>query len=61
VDQLRAPGRMFIPVDDDDSGSGQHVWTIDKDEKGNVSKKKLFGVCYVPLTDAPKSLMPTIR
>lgn len=54
VDQLRAPGRMFIPVDDGDDGWGQHVWAIDKDDKGEVTKKKLFGVRYVPLTDAPK-------
>ncbi len=51
--QLRSPGRMFIPVDDDDSGSGQHVWLVDKNAEGQVTKKKLFGVRYVPLTDAP--------
>ena len=45
--------RMFIPVDDDDAGWSQHVWNIDKDKDGNVSKKKLFGVRYVPLTDPP--------
>lgn len=44
---------MFIPVDDDEDGWSQHVWNIDKDENGNVTKKKLFGVRYVPLTDAP--------
>ncbi|KAF8343104.1 protein-L-isoaspartate O-methyltransferase, partial [Cantharellus anzutake] len=47
VDQLASPGRMFIPV----GTSDQHVWQIDKDEDGNVSKKVLFGVLYVPLTD----------
>jgi len=55
IDQLRAPGRMFIPVDADASGWSQHVWTIDKDADGNVSRKKLFGVRYVPLTDAPRN------
>jgi len=54
VEQLRAPGRMFIPVDDGADGWEQHVWLVDKDEKGEVRKKKLFGVRYVPLTDAPK-------
>lgn len=54
VQQLRVPGRMFIPVDDDEGGWEQFVWTVDKDEQGNVTKKKLFGVRYVPLTDAPK-------
>lgn len=45
---------MFIPVDDDESGYRQHIWVVDKDEKGEVKKKKLYGVSYVPLTDAPK-------
>ncbi|KAK4153439.1 hypothetical protein C8A00DRAFT_43622 [Chaetomidium leptoderma] len=52
--QLKAPGRMFIPVDDEPGGYGQHIWCVDKDEKGEVTKRKLFGVRYVPLTDAPK-------
>ncbi len=55
VDQLRAPGRMFIPVDADSYGGEQHVWTIDKNAEGIVTRKKLFGVRYVPLTDAPRS------
>ncbi|KAK0373181.1 hypothetical protein CLIM01_09458, partial [Colletotrichum limetticola] len=54
VDQLRAPGRMFIPVEDD-NGYDQYVWAIDKKEDGSVVKEKLFGVRYVPLTDAPKA------
>ncbi|OWZ50623.1 protein-L-isoaspartate O-methyltransferase [Cryptococcus neoformans var. grubii Br795] len=50
VDQLAKPGRMFIPV-----GKGsQDVWQIDKSANGDVTKKKLFGVMYVPLTDADK-------
>jgi protein-L-isoaspartate(D-aspartate) O-methyltransferase len=44
---------MFIPVDDE-KGWGQHIYVVDKDEKGDVTKKKLYGVSYVPLTDAPK-------
>ncbi|KAL1849863.1 hypothetical protein Daus18300_013120 [Diaporthe australafricana] len=54
VGQLRAPGRMFIPVDDEDGTGGQHIWTVEKDGDGVVTKKRLFGVRYVPLTDAPK-------
>lgn len=59
VDQLRAPGRMFIPVDDEEdamfgNGGGQHVWAVDKDAEGKVTKKKLFAVRYVPLTDGPE-------
>ncbi|KAK1752870.1 hypothetical protein QBC47DRAFT_453576 [Echria macrotheca] len=53
--QLGSPGRMFIPVDDDSGGWSQHVWCVDKDGEGKVSRKKLFGVRYVPLTDAPTS------
>ncbi|PMD42531.1 protein-L-isoaspartate O-methyltransferas-like protein [Hyaloscypha variabilis F] len=53
VNQLRSPGRIFIPVEDPD-GYGQHIWTVDKDANGVVTKKKLFGVRYVPLTDAPR-------
>jgi protein-L-isoaspartate(D-aspartate) O-methyltransferase len=44
---------IFIPVDDE-MGWGQHIYVVDKDEKGDVTKKKLYGVSYVPLTDAPK-------
>ncbi|KAI3400368.1 hypothetical protein diail_3385 [Diaporthe ilicicola] len=54
VSQLRSPGRMFIPVDDEEGGGGQHIWAVDKDARGEVTKKRLFGVRYVPLTDAPK-------
>lgn len=58
VTQLRAPGRMFIPVDDVEGGGkeeGQHVWAVEKDENGAVSRKRLFAVRYVPLTDGPKN------
>ncbi|KKY30345.1 putative protein-beta-aspartate methyltransferase [Diaporthe ampelina] len=54
VQQLRSPGRMFIPVDDEDGGGGQHIWAVDKDAQGEVTRKRLFSVRYVPLTDAPK-------
>ncbi|CZR57446.1 related to protein-L-isoaspartate(D-aspartate) O-methyltransferase [Phialocephala subalpina] len=52
IDQLRSPGRIFIPVEDE-RGGGQYIWTVDKDENGVVTKKRLYGVRYVPLTDAP--------
>ncbi|KAF8461070.1 protein-L-isoaspartate O-methyltransferase [Kalaharituber pfeilii] len=51
ISQLKAPGRMFIPVD---GGYSQYVWQIDKNEKGEVEKKRMYGVMYVPLTDARK-------
>ena len=50
VEQLRAPGRLFIPVGED----SQYIWVIDKKEDGSVVRNKSFGVRYVPLTDAPK-------
>merc|ERR1712093_303051 len=53
VDQLRSPGRIFIPVEDA-RGGGQYIWVVDKDANGSVTKKKTYGVRYVPLTDAPK-------
>ncbi|KAL8695393.1 MAG: hypothetical protein Q9218_000152 [Villophora microphyllina] len=50
VEQLKAPGRLFIPV-----GTGsQYIWVVDKDKDGKVKREKSFGVRYVPLTDAPK-------
>lgn len=49
VEQLRAPGRLFIPVGE----AMQYIWVIDKDENGSVRRKKTMGVRYVPLTDAP--------
>jgi len=50
VQQLRKPGRLFIPVGED----MQYIWIIDKKEDGTVVREKSFGVRYVPLTDAPK-------
>ncbi|KKK14275.1 hypothetical protein ARAM_000670 [Aspergillus rambellii] len=63
VEQLKAPGRMFIPVNADDErgalervafGGGQYIWVVDKRADGSVHKEKVFQVSYVPLTDAPK-------
>lgn len=51
TEQLKAPGRLFVPVAD---GGLQHIWVVNKNEDGSVERKKLFGVQYVPLTDAPK-------
>lgn len=49
IDQLKAPGRMFIPVEENYS---QYIWQVDKDKDGIVTKTKTYGVQYVPLTDA---------
>ena len=52
LEQLKAPGRLFIPVGD---SHAQYIWVIDKDENGNIKREKSFGVRYVPLTDEPQS------
>ncbi|EEP82111.1 protein-L-isoaspartate O-methyltransferase [Uncinocarpus reesii 1704] len=63
IDQLKAPGRMFIPVESTGEhssarlfnlGGPQYIWVVDKREDGSVHKEKVFGVNYVPLTDAPQ-------
>ncbi|KAL8851101.1 MAG: hypothetical protein Q9221_003997 [Calogaya cf. arnoldii] len=50
VEQLRSPGRLFIPVGE----WSQYIWVVDKGEDGTVKREKGYGVRYVPLTDAPK-------
>jgi len=50
VEQLASPGRMIIPV----GTYSQRLMQVDKDAKGEVTQKDLFGVVYVPLTDRPK-------
>ena len=52
IDQLDYNGRMFIPVGTYD----QWIYLVDKDSKGNVTKTKLMGVFYVPLTDKEKQV-----
>jgi protein-L-isoaspartate(D-aspartate) O-methyltransferase len=51
TEQLKAPGRLFVPVEE---GWMQHIYVVDKREDGSVERKKLYGVQYVPLTDAPE-------
>ena len=54
IDQLKSPGRMFIPVEDTGGWGSQWIWVVDKDKEGKVTRRKDMGVRYVPLTDAPK-------
>lgn len=49
VDQLKAPGRLFVPVEENGL---QHIYVIDKKADGSVTRNKEYGVRYVPLTDA---------
>lgn len=51
VDQLKVPGRLFVPVEE---GGLQHIYVVDKRQDGSVKRERLYGVRYVPLTDAPK-------
>ncbi|KAJ2021949.1 hypothetical protein GGI06_002034, partial [Coemansia sp. S85] len=51
--QLKAPGRMFVPV----GTNSQYIVVYDKDESGNVTEDRIMGVRYVPLTDAAMQLM----
>lgn len=44
--QLKKGGRMFVPIGQD--WGEQAIWQIDKLEDGQVVKKKLFGVRYIP-------------
>lgn len=40
IDQLAQPGRLFIPV-----GTGvQEIIQVDKDDRGKIQQKRLFGV-----------------
>jgi len=49
IDQLAPGGRMIIPVGP--QGGDQSLDQVDKSSDGTVSRKRLFGVMYVPLTD----------
>ncbi|KAF2121842.1 protein-L-isoaspartate O-methyltransferase [Lophiotrema nucula] len=49
-DQLKSPGRLFVPIAE---GWMQHIYVVNKNEDGSLKKERLYGVQYVPLTDAP--------
>jgi len=54
VDQLAPGGRMVIPVGEE--GGDQSLDQVEKGMDGKVTKTRLFGVRYVPLTDKEKQL-----
>jgi protein-L-isoaspartate(D-aspartate) O-methyltransferase len=48
IEQLRPGGRMILPYE---TNLGfQHLVLVTKDEKGNVSKRKVMPVMFVPMT-----------
>lgn len=49
---LKLDCRLFVPVSEENL---QYIFVTDKKEDGKVERKKLYGVSYVPLTDAPNS------
>ncbi|KAF2862242.1 protein-L-isoaspartate O-methyltransferase [Piedraia hortae CBS 480.64] len=51
IDQLKAPGRLFMPVEEN---SWQHIYVIDKEADGSVTKTKDMAVWYVPLKGPPE-------
>ena len=55
LEQLKAPGRMFIPVEDEGGYGDQWIWVVTKDQDGKVKRERGVGVRYVPLTDRPGS------
>ena len=50
IDQLKSPGKLFIPVG---PAGDQYITEVVKDKDGNIKTTKLYGVMYVPLCDRP--------
>jgi protein-L-isoaspartate(D-aspartate) O-methyltransferase len=48
IDQLKAGGRLVIPVGLD--ATGQDLMLVEKDGSGQVRERRLFSVAFVPLT-----------
>lgn len=51
IDQLRAPGRMVIPVGE--RYGDQMLLLVEKDAAGTVGRHQILAVAFVPLVDAP--------
>ena len=57
VEQLKSPGRMFIPV----GTLSQAILLVDKDEHGRVTTKELFDVMVRPATNTVLSNLTRFR
>jgi protein-L-isoaspartate(D-aspartate) O-methyltransferase len=51
IEQLRPGGRMIIPVGP--AHEAQELLVLEKDEKGDVQKRTVYPVSFVPLTGGP--------
>ena len=49
VEQLNTPGKLIAPVGDSNF-YGQDLVLLEKTEKGEIKKRMLMKVAYVPLT-----------
>ena len=59
LQQLDYGGRMFIPVGKEKkekTDKGQYIYIVDKDMKGNITKKPILPVSYGMLTDVESQL-----
>ncbi|XP_068109488.1 protein-L-isoaspartate(D-aspartate) O-methyltransferase-like isoform X2 [Hyperolius riggenbachi] len=52
LNELKPGGRLILPVGPE--GGSQSLEQYDKDSDGNITKNRLMGVMYVPLTDRKK-------
>ena len=59
LQQLDYGGRMFIPVGKEKkekTDKGQYIYIVDKDMKGNITKKPILPVSYGMLSDVESQL-----
>jgi len=50
IEQLKSPGKLFIPVG---PPGDQYIREVIKDKDGEITTSELYAVMYVPLCDRP--------